>query len=146
MPKKVLGEWLNSKGIKHIIGLIEEQWGAAPKLDYFFLKKEDGRVYIVGKGVSQVPLSELNVNSLGLYLGRLVPGGFKLSIEGSQMVGPVAKKNVVVLNQKEFRKWLQGLDIEKPGETGGFVIIAHNGDYFGCARHTRNKLLNLTPK
>ena len=139
-------EWLNSKAVKDLMGLCKKQWDCMPKLDYRFLKGKEDSIYIVGDEAARFDNTRLRVNSLGLYFGRLTHGEIRLSVEGSQIIGPLAKKNVIELDDAQFEAWLRGLDLELTGSTGAFLIIKHDGDYFGCGRHTEGKLLNLIPK
>ncbi len=80
-------------------------------------------------------VKELLVESLGLYLGTwLVNGELRLSIEGSQLLGPGATRNVLELGEEEFRRWVCGEDLEKETSLRGFVIIKHGADYCGCGK------------
>ena len=137
---------MNSSQIRTLKRMIERQWGCTPRLDYLFFINSEGRVFIVNRLLEQLDMTGLNINSVGLYFGRLVHGELKLSIEGTMMIGPLARANVIELNATDFRHWVQGLDLDLAGSSETFVIIKSGEDYFGCARHTRGKLLNLTPK
>ena len=139
-------EWLNNSEMKRIRSLIEKQWGGCPDLDYYMTIKGGERVFLVGKESAKFDTKGLRVNSQGLYFGRLSHGEFKLSIEGSQIVGPVANKNVLELQEQEFQQWIRGLDLEVPGSEKRFVLIKHKDDFFGCARQAGGRLLNLVPK
>jgi len=88
-------KFLNKKEIKNILDLIRKQWDCDAKLDYVFSMNEKGKIYIVNREISEIDLSKLRISSIGLYFGTLVEGSsLRLSIEGSQLVGPKAKKNV----------------------------------------------------
>jgi len=139
-------EWLNSKAVKELMRLCDKQWGVSPHLGYRFLKGKEDSIYIVGEEASQFDATNLRVNSLGLYFGRLAHGELRLSIEGSQVIGPLAEKNVAELDDAQFESWLRGLDLELEGKSETFLIVRHKGDFFGCGRHTEGKLLNLVPK
>ena len=118
---------LNSKEIKEIIKLIEKQWGAKLKLDYGFLKNNKNRVFIISKDISKIDISKLRLNSVGMYFCEVDNLGIRLSIEGSQLVGPKAVKNIIELSEEETKKWFKGEDIEKEcKDCNGFVILKHN--------------------
>ncbi|MBN1156971.1 hypothetical protein JXA85_05110 [Candidatus Woesearchaeota archaeon] len=137
---------LNKKEKEHILKKIEEQWGAKLEMEgYAFLKRKDGKIYIENEEALKVDFSKLRVDSLGMYFAEESKGFFRLSIEGSQLVGPHAKKNVVELNDSKLKQWMKGVDLEKT-EGKDFVIIKNNGDFFGCGRITKDKLLNYFPK
>ena len=147
-------EVLNSKRIKEIKLLLGEQWGFHEPLDYGFLQR-DNDIFLVTTAVDKLDLRQLNVNSAGLYFGELRNSQLRLSIEGSQIIGQKAEKNVVELNDEQLRKWLSGEDIEiateNPGggsgdDGSGYAIIKCGNDFFGCGRLKEGKLLNFVPK
>ncbi len=137
---------LNSKERKKILGLLEENWGFNEKLDYVFLETEKRKIYIAKKEIFDLDTSQLRVNSVGIYFAE-ARVGIRLSIEGSQIVGPKAAKNVVELDDKEARQWMEGNDLDKPVETESFVILKHNNDFLGSGKSTKEgKILNYVPK
>ena len=113
-------KFLNSKETKEILKLIEEQWGAKLKLDYTFAKNNKHRVFIINKDVSKIDFSKLRINSIGMYFCDL-ENGIRLSIEGSQIIGPKSTKNVVEINEEQTKKWMKGEDLE----------IGDKENYFG---------------
>src|SRR3989338_644407 len=151
-------EVLNSKAVKQITKLLQQQWNYSGKLGSCFLQKEND-IFLVTKDIDKIDLRELNVNSLGLYFGELLHGALRLSIEGSQMIGKKASKNIIELNDEQMRQWLKGEDIELEGAENnneiknnsggnydGCVIIKHKNDFFGFGRIKEGKLLNFVPK
>ena len=92
---------MNSKEIKEIYELIEGQWGARIKLDLAFLKNNKDRIFIVNKELSQLDLSKLRINSAGLYFCELDEKGIRLSIEGSQIIGEKAVKNIAEISSDQ---------------------------------------------
>ena len=139
-------KFLNRKETKPILKLIGEQWGAEAELDYFFVKNNNNKIFIVSRKISEIEFERLRINSLGLYLGELAKDGFRLSIEGSQIIGPSAKKNIADINNDELRKWLKGEDLEKETAAEGYAILRHEGDFVGCGKVKENKILNFVPK
>lgn len=138
---------LNSKEAKAILRIIKEQWNAEPKLDYFFFKDNDNKIYIMNREFTLIDTSKLRINSLGLYIGQLRDNEFRLSIEGSQIIGKHAKKNVVELNKEDMRRWLRGEEIDLIKKIPGFIILKHNNDFLGSGKITKdNKLMNFIPK
>ena len=137
---------LNNKEIKETLNLIEKQWDAKLKLDYAFLKTEKDKIYLVNKDISKVDLGKLRINSIGLYFAEAKDNNVRLSIEGSQIIGPKAKKNILELNEKEVKEWMRGNDLEMEGDFSGFLIIKYNNDYLGCGKLRNGKLLNFIGK
>ena len=138
---------LNGKEIKEIYNLIEAQWGAKLKLAYGFLQNNKNRIFIVTKEISVLDFSKLRINSVGIYFCEVDDRGIRLSIEGSQIVGDHATKNIVEFDNDESRRWLKGEDIEKSCEDcKGFVIIKHNSDFMGSGKYSNGKILNYIGK
>ena len=137
---------LNKKETKNLLSQIEKQWGAVLDLDCVFLKNEDGRIFIANKEFGSIDLSRLRINSVGLYVAQEVEGQLRLSIEGSQLIGPNAKKNVIELDDKETAEWMKGTDLDKETAERGFVIIKNKDDFLGCGKATGIKILNYVPK
>lgn len=149
---KGLDKWkvLNSREVKEIMGIIKQQWGAdlSDVSDSCgFLEGKDGDIFLISRDVEKLDLQQLRINSLGLYFGQLRNNELRLSIEGSQIVGKTATKNVAELDDREFKLWLRGEDVEKESSNcSGYVIIKHNDDFVGCGKCKEEKVLNFVPK
>ena len=138
---------LNSREIKEIYKLIEEHWGAKVKLGYGFLKNNKNRVFVISKDISKIDISKLRLNSIGMYFCETNNLGIRLSIEGSQIIGPKATKNVVGLNEEETKKWFKGEDLEKEcKDCSGFVILKHKNDFLGNGKYANGRILNYVGK
>ena len=152
---------LNNKEIKETLKLIENQWNAKIKLEYGFLKNNKNRIFTVSQDISKIDVSKLRLNSVGMYFCELDERGVRLSIEGSQIVGPKATKNIVELNEEETKKWFKGEDLEKDcKDCSGFVILKNKyqkksfskekiffaEDFLGCGKYVNGKILNYLGK
>lgn len=144
---------LNSKEKKQILIRIKEQWGCDFKTDLVFMMNQKEKIYLIDRTFENIELKNLKIDSMGSYFGKLERGDLlRLSIEGSQLIGPIAKKNVVELSEFETRAMLKGKDIEKEVDGSGFLILSskHKScdtpDYMGCAKYKEGILLNFIPK
>ena len=138
---------LNSKEIKEIYKLIENQWGAKIKIDYGFLRNNKNRFFIINKEISKIDFSKLRLNSVGMYFCEIDDKGIRLSIEGSQLVGSKATINFVELDEEETRKWFKGEDLEKECvNCKGFVILKYKNDFLGTGKYTKGRILNYVSK
>ena len=88
---------LNSKEKKNISKLISEQFGCDFKFKYEVFMNPKNKIFILNKDVSKIDLDKLRVNSLGLYFGVKYENEIRLSIEGSEIIGKIAKKKVLEL-------------------------------------------------
>ncbi len=134
---------LSSKERKRVLEQLEKQYGCETKSlkSYVFLYQEKRKKYfIANQGVFDLDLEKLRVEAIGLYLCcKLGNNELRLSIEGSQLLGPKSKKNILLLNDKEFHEWIRGRDVEKETELEGFVIVKHNDDFLGCGKPVRDE-------
>lgn len=136
---------LNSKEKKEILKLIENQWNAKLKLNYAFLKNNKNRVFIINKDISKIELEKLRINSIGMYFCDL-EHGIRLSIEGSQIIGPKATKNIVEIDEEQVKQWFRGEDLEINENFDGFVIIKHKNDFLGSGKFKDGRVLNYVNK
>jgi NOL1/NOP2/fmu family ribosome biogenesis protein len=144
-------KFLNNKEIKNIAVIIKKQWNAQLPEDYFFLLRKDGDLFMVNRNIKSIDLSQLKINSIGLYVGELRNNALRLSIEGSQLIGPSANKNVVKIDKTQLLQWLRGEDLEiitlnHNINHGDYIILKHKKDFVGCGKLSDNKILNFVPK
>lgn len=137
---------LNSREIKEILKLIEAQWGVKPVLNFAFLKNNHGRVFIINKEIKDIDLSKLRINTIGMYFCEIDDKGIRLSIEGSQIIGPKAEKNIAEINEAQCKQWLRGEDLEIKEGYSKFVILKHKDDFFGTGKYKDGKILNYVNK
>ncbi len=137
---------LNTREIKKILELIKKQWQADFNKNHAFLMNNKNKIFLVNRDISRIDLNSIRINNIGLYFGELNKGMLRLSIEGSQLIGPLAKKNILELNDVEARDYLKGADLDKKTKERGFLIIKHNDDYLGTGKVNREKVFNYTPK
>lgn len=138
---------LNKKEIKKILNQIDNQYNINKlDLDYVFLQNKEGRLFLVNRDVGNVEIEKLRINSLGLYFGKIERDEIRLSIEGSQLVGVMAKKNVVEINKEQANSWLQGNDVKVGEKVAGFVILKYGNDFLGAGRYKEGNIINAVPK
>jgi len=137
---------LNKKETERILDRIKEQFAINNfELNYGMLMNKEGKIFLISKDINKVNLSKLRINELGLYIGRL-DKEIRLSIEGSQLFGRYACKNIYEVNEEEASSWMQGNDIPCNKEFKGFVIIKFRDNYLGSGKCKDNKILNYVPK
>jgi NOL1/NOP2/fmu family ribosome biogenesis protein len=150
---------LNSRETKHILETLEAQYGCNIDrlgLDYIFLMNKDNRIYIISRDIERLPFNDLKIDSTGMYFGELYKESVRLSIEGSQIIGPHADKNIVELDKDQMLEWIKGNDLSyiQPEEEASkhFVIVKHidehtkDADFLGAGKYKEGKLLNMVSK
>lgn len=137
---------LNKKEVKLVLELLKEQWGFAEELDYVFLQNDKNKIFLAGREVFSIPFDQWRVNSIGLYFGEIKNRHIRLSIEGSQFIGPFAHDNIVALNDQEVGRWMKGEDVVRAGVHESFVLIKYGDDYLGTGKGKEGAILNFVPK
>lgn len=149
---------LNTRQRKGILELLKQQYKSDFKKkasELVILQSSKNKIYLLSRDFAKVDDKKLRIDSAGLYFGEIMKNDeLRLSIEGSQLIGPIAKKNVVELDDEETRLWLRGDDIEKELKTKGFVILKSRNketgryDFVGCGKYKaeEKKILNYVPK
>jgi NOL1/NOP2/fmu family ribosome biogenesis protein len=139
-------EILNGKKVKEILSLISEQWGCDWKTDLVFLLSSNDKINVISRDLEKLDTDKIKIDALGMYFAAIENGELRLSIEGSQIIGPLAEHNVVELTDEETKKWVSGEDLEKETDWTRFVLIKHNKDFLGTGRVKDKKILNYFPK
>ena len=108
------------------------------------------RIYVLTENVYKIA-KRMKINSAGLYLGRLKRNEkIQLSVEGAQLIGKKAKKNVVLINEQQALKYLKGENIsfEKAikCEVNNFVILKTRRYIIGSGIFRGEFVENLLPK
>lgn len=138
---------LNTREVKKILKWLKEHYGIKElKIDKAFLKSTKDRLYLISKKVSELETKDLRINLVGMYFAKEDKKGIRLSIEGSQIVGPKAKKNIAKLSKEQMQQWIRGEDIDFKGDLKGFVIIKYGSDFYGTGVYKEGKILNYVPK
>ena len=87
---------LNTREKKRINELLEEQWGITEKFDYVYIQSKKNRLFFVNKDIERLDMKGLRLSSVGLYVGEILHDKeLRLSIDGSQLFGPHATKNII---------------------------------------------------
>ncbi|MBI2142523.1 hypothetical protein HYU15_03485 [Candidatus Woesearchaeota archaeon] len=141
---------LNSKQVREVLSIIESQWGARTselREKYAFLINSRNRIFVITRDAANIDFPALHINSMGLYFGELSHGVLRLTIEGSQIIGPSAKRNIAELSSEEMKSWLRGSDLSRQCDgCSGFVIVKHESDFLGCGRYANGVIKNFVPK
>jgi NOL1/NOP2/fmu family ribosome biogenesis protein len=145
---------LNSKEVRNIHELLEEQFGYKGKLELvFMLSEKKQRIYLFTRDLAKMDISRLRVDSMGLYFATIFEGKLRLTIDGSQLIGPDCSKGVIDVAKKEMQAWLMGEKLllsqleQQPAEAPeGFVILRFGEHYLGCGKIGGDLILNYIPK
>ena len=124
-----------------MLDLLKKQFGVEINLNY---EIKNNKVWVMSRQVKDFDFN-LPIVSKGIYFGYLEHDGLRLSIDGSQIIGKLAKKNIIELNEKEMKEWFKGLSIEKKAPKG-YLILKYKKDIIGCGKSNGRIIWNTVPK
>lgn len=130
----------------HVWQLLRQQFGIPKLPGYRFLKSGRKRIRLISEEAFKLLSSLPYTGTTGLYVGEYSPNAFRLSMDGAQLLGPHATKQIVHLTDNQARAWLQGELINYEDEQRGYVIVVHNTTIIGCGSLSRGKLRSFVPK
>lgn len=146
MPKPGPHIELNEQWEAEMWRLIRTQFGVNPLPGYRLVRSGQRRIRLVTQAAYQlIPLLP-KPEVIGLYLGELGPSGIRLSLDGSQLIGPHATRQVVSLTSDQAEAWLRGETIGIEDSCRGYVIVRHQSDFLGCGSLSGGRLHNFLPK
>lgn len=144
--------------------------------DKSFLLSNKDKIYLLTttliNNILSVKLDKLlNFQNLGVYFARKQDQHLRLSPEGSQIIGPLAKTNILEIDNNQTDLWFRGFDIsltktqkDKLTGQGPYIILksarnevsrdtenpkdfhVNKEDFLGCGKFTDEKILNFLPK
>ncbi len=140
-------KFIPSRELKEFFKLIDKQYGKVPELfDKLAFVKGKDKVYAVTRDLDKIELKKIRINSIGLYIAEVKNEQLRLSIEGAQLIGPSAVKNVCELDEEQMKKWFKGEDLKVEKEYEGFTILKYGKDYIGSGKYKEGFILNFVPK
>jgi NOL1/NOP2/fmu family ribosome biogenesis protein len=130
--------------------IIEKNYGCKvdfSSYDCYITKRNE--VFLARKNLEEKLVKKASY--FGFYFGKLKRNEkIQLSVEGSQLVGKNANKNIAILNDENISRFMEGLECKWEilinCETNNFVLIKHVKDFFGCGILRENKIESLIPK
>jgi hypothetical protein len=101
LMREELDIW-TSRQAKEFLASVKEQWGADWKPEEAFVASPKGKIFLVTRDLAKIDWKKLRISSVGCYIAEVREKGrdskdarIRLSIEGSQLIGPLSSINVV---------------------------------------------------
>lgn len=129
-------EFLSKREVKNLL----KPYSIIYKGEGLFLKQKN-KVYLVSKDIKEINLEQYKTMSVGVYIGKIEKMGFRLTIEGTQILKP--KTNLLEVKNLD---WLQGKDIKSDKKFQGFVAIKYKNDFLGSGLYSKGKIQNFISK
>jgi len=127
---------LNSKEKKVLLQRLQAQYGYEEEFPYDVLLNENKmKYYLIKPEVLDFPIENYRIETIGLYFGQLMPEEVvRFTVDGSQIIGPYATKQVYELTDEQFHEWIRGRDLEVETDLESWIIIKHGEDYVGSGK------------
>ena len=144
---------LDKREVKKLQEILDKNYKSGFELkDFGVMLGSEERIWLAARGVFSFDFSKLPVNSIGMNFGKLKRNGkLRLTIEGSQLVGRTAERNVAIISDSDAESFLRGEDVDILQAIGceehTFVILkTESGVILGSALFAEGKMKNLLPK
>ncbi|KYK26848.1 hypothetical protein AYK26_04660 [Euryarchaeota archaeon SM23-78] len=141
---------LNTREKRNILDSLKQIYDFNDKLDGVLFLSSKQKLFLLTGGFDVIEKGEerqLRIDKAGLYIGKVMPDGIRLSVEGSQLIGPSAKKNILEISDEQVEPWVKGEDLElNESQQGGYYLVKHKKDFLGCTRIVRGTAQNLISK
>ena len=140
-------EWLSPDDARQVLGYLEERFGIpADALAGCRLLRRGG--YVCALRAESEPLArELQAAGGGLRLVKETgPGRFKPATRGMQVLGRLARRNVIDLDDATLRGLLQGQTVPVAEEGRGFVLLRWDGGIVGVGLLRAGQLVAQIPR
>jgi len=135
---------------KEIERIVEKNYGAKIDLSGFdcYINKRN-EIYLASKSIDEKLIAIASY--AGIYFGRLKRNDkIQLSVEGSQIVGKLANKNIAIVDDENISRYMEGLACNWSElincEINNFVLIKNGDDFFGTGILRKDKIESLVPK
>lgn len=151
---------LNSKDRKLMRQELEKEFGITelPELVYFCLNEKE-RVYVTNKEIFEIEQESIRTNAFGMYFGTFMKDGFRLSIEGCELLKDSFVRQKIQITIDQRNAWLKGEHIDitneqwteinketKEDEKGNYYSLFYNNDVIGMGKLKDNSIINYLPK
>ena len=142
---------LNSKERKKFYEILNPYFGLGKDfvLEGVLMVNDKNKYFIVDDKYREIA-GKVRTKMIGLYIAEINKyGEIRLSIEGSQMIGPKATAHKLKLTPEQARLFMEGEDIDIDEKAQQYFVLYFEDEmthYIGCGKVKEGKLLNFTPK
>ncbi|MFX0062254.1 MAG: hypothetical protein ACFFC7_08695 [Candidatus Hermodarchaeota archaeon] len=114
----------------------------------FVVRGKRQKIWIVTSAVRKFSILDLKPVYYGMYFAKKDKTGLRLTMNGAQVFGYAATKNIVDLNKHQYLNYLSGEKIidMKSENLQGYVLLRHKNRIFACGKASKEGILNYVPK
>ena len=143
--------FLEDNSRKNLLQELESIYGIPPEIfnDYeFVVQGRMQKIWVVKSAVKRFSLFNLKPVYYGMYFAKKDKTGLRLTMNGAQVFGKAATKNIVDVSKQQYLGYLAGENITDIKLEGleGYVLLQHNNQIFGCGKVFGDGILNFVAK
>lgn len=130
---------LNKEEYRELFRYLEEYYGIDKnfldfiKKNYYLYINKEGKIYL-----TNVNISGINFERIGLYIIKREKDGYRFSIEGSQIFGPYATKRIIEIDKRKIL--YHNFDEIVLNYPDGYYIMKDGKDFIGSCKIKNNIL------
>jgi len=133
---------------RKIIEKLNEQFGIE-NLPFLLVQSGKEKIRAFSGSLSKDEISKIslfaNIELIGLYLLKEENGEFRLSMDAALLLSKQIIKNIVEIDEIQFKRWIRGNDLEIKMPKGVYLIKC-NEDFLGCGKSNGERIFNYVPK
>ena len=138
--------FLSGKEKRDIFSKMKDQYDIDIVPNVELVESGKGKVWMVTKNINKIDTLKLNIERYGVYAIFIDKYGVRFTIEGTQIFGQFAKKNIFEIKKEDVQKWIRGFDLDIETGTNGYVMVKCGEDYLGCGKGSHGRIQNYIPK
>ena len=142
---------LNTKEKKAVENKLYEQFGIPEVSDKIIMMGKD-KMFLFSWSFNERQIKKLEkitlIERIGAYFAKIDERtkDIRLSIEGSQILGLKAKKNIFEINEDQTMEWMKGRELRIRTGKKGFLILKYKNDFLGTGKASEEKIGNFIHK
>ncbi len=125
---------------------LASQFGIPKITGYRFLRSGRKRIRLISEAAFHNLPGLPYTGTTGLYIGEYSQTAVRLSMDGANLLGRFATKQIIELTKEQAEAWLQGESINYDDKQQGYVIVIFKGDILGCGSLSHGTLHSFVPK
>lgn len=111
------------------------------------LEGGEGKIRVTNRETIDIANKLKRIQTIGLYVAKLVKGDIALSMEGSHMLCNEITKNIIEIDEYAIKRWMEASPIEIGfNHSYKYIVGKYRGRCVGSARFSQGKLYPQVPK
>jgi len=132
---------------KNLERMLKLQYGIRSRLPSTLVQSGEEKIRVATPEAFEAAQSLRGVQSVGLYILKIVEGTPVLSLEGAHIFCRDIQQNVVELSHEQLDAWMSASPVSLETQTASKYVAARSGpDCLGCGRTAGSKVFPYIPR